>query len=127
MVPPKRRSSQTPVEHHGRVTHSANVGLPKAAPPAVNAPRATRREPSRPEPSSRYTPPKAAVRLRPAWHRWFGLGVLLAGGLIAVLNDVPLFGGRSVLPFGHSELYLLLALAVAGSATRFFGWFDRPE
>ena len=78
-----------------------------------------------PEPSRRYTPPKVDYRLRPGWHRivgWLGVSV---GVLIAVLNDGMLISDAPLLPFGHSELYLMLAFLVAGASTWFLGLFDR--
>lgn len=46
--------------------------------------------------------------------------------LVAVLNDVMLMGdGLVLLPFGHSELYLLLGILIAGPSTRFLGLFER--
>lgn len=66
------------------------------------------------------------VVLRPRWHRtlgWFGVAV---GAVIAILNDIILFGVDLVLlPFGHSELYLVLGLVIAAWSGRFLGLFDR--
>ena len=45
--------------------------------------------------------------------------------VIAVLNDGMWFTKTRLLPFGHSELYLILALVVAGSSTWFLGLFDK--
>lgn len=95
-------------------------------PPVGRMPSGRARDVDVPPPSKRDTPPKS-VRLRPVWHRRTGWAILLSAVLVAVLNDVPLFGGRSILPFGHSELYLSLALVIGGMSTRLFGWFDRPE
>lgn len=53
---------------------------------------------------------------------WAGVG---AGVLIAALNDAMFFVSGALLPFGHSELYLLLAVLVAGSSTWFLGAFDQ--
>lgn len=81
-----------------------------------------------PEPgaSSRYSPPAKEYTVRPRWHRiagWTGVGI---GAGIAILNDAMLLGEDLVLlPFGHSELYLLLGVVVAGWSTRFLGLFDR--
>jgi len=49
-----------------------------------------------------------------------------SGVVIAVLNDVTRLGPRLV-PGGHSELYLLLAMAVAGYGGWWLGIFDRPS
>lgn len=93
-----------------------------ALPGSASARKATDRTPA---PSARYTPPQADFRLRPGWHRivgWFGVTL---GVLIAVLNDGMFFTDVQLLPFGHNELYLMLALLVAGSSTWFLGLFDR--
>ena len=76
--------------------------------------------------SSRYTAPQPKYRIRPKWHRFAGwLGVLL-GVAIAVANDGMLIAKDvRLLPFGHQELYLILALLVGGSSTWFLGVFDR--
>ena len=42
------------------------------------------------------------------------------------MNDAMLFGDDiTLLPGGHSEMYLLLGVAVAFGATWFLGLFDR--
>lgn len=110
----------------------------RVTPPGRGAePNQRRRNPSAPRPlpttsrhapeaSSRYSPPGEKYTVRPHWHRiagWIGVGI---GVLIAVANDAMLLGEDLVLlPFGHSELYLLLGVIVAGWSTRFLGLFDR--
>lgn len=88
----------------------------------------TRRPPSQahtPAPSRRYTPPQQrSFRFRPSWHKPLGWGIVLLGITIAVVNDLTYFDIR-VMPGGHNELYLLLALLVAGGGTWFLGLFDR--
>lgn len=121
-MPQKRRGG-------GRVTPSKKA---RAALSAETGSPVQRSGPARgtahdhtPEPSGRYTPPKADYRLRPGWHRivgWLGVAV---GVLIAVLNDGMFFTETHLLPFGHSEFYLMLALLVAGSSSWFLGLFDR--
>ena len=65
-------------------------------------------------------------RVRPRWHRVAGWGGVLAGVVIAAVNDLMLMGeGVTLLPGGHSELYLLLGISVGSGATWFFGLFDR--
>ena len=106
---------------------------PKGTEPrAANAPRVPKtnvgsfRERTTDPGSGRYTPPAPKARFRPRWHRVAGwLGVAL-GIAVAVLNDAMLFGEDvTLLPFGHQELYLVLALLIAGSSTWFLGLFDR--
>lgn len=84
---------------------------------------------ARPAPTEtgRYTAPKQpSYRVRPRWHRlagWIGVG---AGVLIAVLNDATvIIEGPELVPFGHSELYLILAATVAAASSWFLGLFDR--
>ena len=55
--------------------------------------------------------------------RWLGLAL---GILVVVLNDAMLvFRGVTLLPLGHSELWLLVGLAVAAIAVWLLGVFDR--
>ena len=113
----------------GRVTPSkkarAALGADTARPAHRSGPARGTAHDHTPEPSARYTPPKPNYRLRPGWHRIVGwLGVAL-GVLIAALNDGMFFTEAHLLPFGHSELYLMLAFLVAGSSTWFLGLFDR--
>jgi hypothetical protein len=128
-VPPnKRRSKPAQDEHRGRVTvhHDPNE-LPRATPRPVT--RRTDRPRIDPQPTSRYTPPAPKVlRMRPTWHRVVGAAIMIVGVAIAITNDLIFVGAsRSPLPGGHSELYLILALAVAGYGTWWFGWFDRSK
>ena len=91
----------------------------------------SRRRPEAPGPrvvprSGRHTPATPSFRLRPSWHRiigWVGVG---SGVLVIGLNDLMLMGdGLRLLPFGHSELYLMLGVIVSGSSSWFLGLFDR--
>lgn len=51
---------------------------------------------------------------------------MLAGVVIAAVNDLMLMGEDvTLLPGGHSELYLLLGISVGAGATWFLGLFDR--
>lgn len=81
---------------------------------------------SPPAQSPRYTPPIPVVRFRPTSHKVVGGALVFLGVVIAVLNDVARLGPR-VVPGGHSELYLLLGVAVAGYGGWWFGIFDRPS
>lgn len=95
---------------------------------ALGPPQSQGRERQRtgPEPSPRYTPSAPRYRVRPRWHRVAGWGGVLAGVVIAALNDLMLMGeGVTLLPGGHSELYLLLGLSAGSGATWFLGLFDR--
>lgn len=75
--------------------------------------------------SPRYTPrQKKPFRFRPEWHKPLGWAIVLLGITIAVVNDLAVFDIR-VMPGGHNELYLVLALLVAGGGTWFLGIFDR--
>lgn len=51
---------------------------------------------------------------------------MVLGIVIAAVNDAMMIvEDASLLPGGHSELYLLLGIAVAVSSTWFLGLFDR--
>ena len=129
MPPNKRRTKGTDIEHRGRVTVSRDpTAVPRADPP-VPSDRAKRKDtgPAKPVASSRYTPPIKSFRLRPGWHRTVG-GLIVALGLVVViLNDAMVGISITLLPGGHSELYLVLGIAIAGYGTRWFGWFDREK
>lgn len=76
--------------------------------------------------SARYTPPDRDVVVRPRWHRVAGWVGVAAGVAVVVVNDAMLAGiDTELLPFGHSELYLILGLLIAGLFSRFLGLFDR--
>ena len=110
-----------------RVTPSKRTQAAPVEGPAAGAARGPDRDAAAPAASGRYTPPRPAHRLRPTWHRVVGwLGVAL-GLVIIVSNDAMLFVQTTLLPWGHSDLYLMLGLAVAGSSTWFLGLFDRGE
>ena len=75
--------------------------------------------------SPRYTPPqKKPFRFRPEWHKPLGWAIVLVGVVIAVVNDLAVFDIR-IMPGGHNELYLVLAVLIAGAGTWFLGLFDR--
>ncbi|MBI5089957.1 MAG: hypothetical protein HZB15_14135 [Actinobacteria bacterium] len=133
MPPKKRRTKPGDTEHHGRVTTPRNAHDPRVTPSATEpslVERAKRYDsgPATPPPSSRYTPPIRAIRFRPGWHKLVGALLLVLGAAVAVLNDVMLLGASTtLLPGGHSEFYLILGVAIAGSGTWWFGWFDRER
>lgn len=114
----KRRSST------GRITPSKRE---REAEPLAPRP-ATRTSGGRgaPAASPRYTPRAELLRLRPRWHRFAGWAGILLGLLIAIANDAMLIGeDLTLLPGGHSELYLMMGIGVAGASTWFLGIFDR--
>ena len=129
MPPNKRRTQPSDVEHHGRVTkHRGDVppNPATASPSKVTKRRSTGR--AEPAATSRYTPPKKSVRFRPDWHKRVGIGLLLLGIAVIVLNQLVLLGAATaLLPGGHSEFYLLLGAGIAGYSTWWFGWFDREQ
>ena len=131
MPPNKRRIEGGNVQHQGRTTvRKEATGLPFAAEPtlAERAKRAQSSLTSTPAASSRYTPPLKSFRLRPGWHKAVAAVLLVVAVGLAVLNDVVLFDRKvHILPGGHSEGYLLLALAIALYATSWFGWYDREQ
>lgn len=130
-MPPKKRRGPDNSEHHGRVTvrRESAPSLPSAADPSLTERRSpAARRTHVPAASSRYTPPIKSIRLRPDWHRNLGIGLLVLGIAIVVLNDAMLLGANAtLLPGGHTELYLVLGLVVTLYSTRWFGWFDREQ
>ncbi|HEY9558419.1 MAG TPA: hypothetical protein VIR58_16900 [Acidimicrobiales bacterium] len=79
-----------------------------------------------PQASARYTPKfKARGPFRPTWHKVVGALLVVLGLSIFVINDLAWFD-INIIPGGHNELWALLAFAVAGTSTWWFGWFDRP-
>lgn len=123
----RRKASGSRVTPKGTRPDDSRVRADRArriAPARTETARSGR---TQPEESTRYTPASASdVTVRPNWHRVVGwLGVAI-GILIAILNDGMLIvEDVTLLPFGHSELYLLLGVLVAGWSTKFLGLFDR--
>lgn len=115
---------------------SGGRATPKGSPPAERAEtqrsRSAKSDPRRSHEdhrelasSSRYTAPPPKVRFRPSWHRFFGWAGVALGLLIIALNDGMLMGNNlTLLPFGHSELYLILGLSVSASSAWFLGLYD---
>lgn len=103
-------------------------GLP-GNPPNTGHQRATERPSVKPTGrTGRDQPPRAPLkRVRPRSHSIVGALLLIAGATVIVLNYAIVLGGvpKGALPGGHSEGYLILGLAIAGSSTWWFGWFDR--
>lgn len=129
MAPNKRRAKTGDIEHRGRVTVTRDADAPpRAAAPTPSArTKRDERQPVTPAASSRYTPPIKSVRLRPDWHKTVGILILISGITIVILNEIMLLNSVTLLPGGHSELYLVLGVVIAGYATRWFGWFDREQ
>ena len=121
MTPKKAPGGELPTP---RVLEEWRMTELRATVSSRTAPHAS--EPDRePAASSRYTPPSRPVRLRPRWHRLVGwLGVVL-GVVVATLNDVQLVSNVTLLPFGHSEAWLLAGVMIAAGSTWFLGLFDR--
>lgn len=117
MVAKKRTSGRvTPKDTRPRPTNARAVTKARGATPSTRSA----------EPSSRYTPPTPKARYRPRWHRFAGWVGVALGVAVAVSNDAMLIvEDATLLPFGHQELYLVLALMIAGSSTWFLGVFDR--
>ena len=75
---------------------------------------------------SRYSPNRTDTTIRPGWHRIAGgFGVVLALVIVTPNDAMRLGQNLKLLPFGHSEFYLVLGIIVAGSSTWLLGLFDR--
>ena len=74
-------------------------------------------------PRGRYTPPARPFRIRPDWHKPLGWVIVALAVVVAVVNDLAVFD-IDLMPGGHNELYLLLALIIAGGGTWLLGLFD---
>ena len=141
MPPPKRRAPGGRPVHDGRVAKAAavirtddDVRTRVVAPPDAPAPRADRGaaapHPIHQEvaPTARTTSRRPPVRIRPAWHKWLGIALLLFGVALLVLNDLMMLQpSLLLLPGGHNELYLFAAVLIGGYSTWWFGWFDRTR
>ena len=91
-------------------------------------------EPISPVASSRYTPQNHSVRLRPGWHKIVGgvilttaAMVLIVGLTLVVLNEALLNNLIRLPSGGHSELYLMAGVIMAGYGTWWLGLFDRDK
>lgn len=93
---------------------------------ASQRPRTTFSAEERAALTPRYTPPLVSTRRRPSWHRRIGWFQVVLGAVLVVLNYAQDFG-PILLPGGHSELYFLLGLVIAGTGTWWLGAFDRPQ
>lgn len=99
---------------------------PRGAPPQAGQDKPPRTRRDSPEASARYTPRTPDYRTRPGWHRLAGWAAVALGVIIVVVNDIELVAKDvSITPGGHSELYLLLGVAVAVVGAWFLGAFDR--
>lgn len=63
-------------------------------------------------------------RRRPLWQKPVGIAVVAASLTVVVLNDLVLLGAASPLPGGHSEGYLLAAMAAGGTGAWLTGVMD---
>ena len=97
--------------------------------PGRRAPQRPKRvvtlERATPAPSGRYTPPSKHVRIRPTWHRVVGAVEAFLGLALIAVNYIQY--ETAILPGGHSELYFVAGLGIAGGSLWWFGAFDRPQ
>lgn len=130
MPPKKRYAKPGESEHRGRVTAprdpTSMPDIDSPCPTGRSGP-AAQKPTQPPAASSRYTPSIKSVRLRPGWHKAVGVGFIVFGVTVIVLNDVMRVADVTLLPGGHSELYLLLGIVIAAYSLKWFGWFDRGE
>jgi len=87
----------------------------------------SKRNPKRPPQVQRPSRSGLSYRAgwRPPWHRTVGWVLIALGVVIIVVNDLA-YADIELMPGGHSELYLLLGLVVAGFGSWWTGLFDRP-
>ena len=109
-------------------TSAGQQGLEHAATSRSSSQPAQTSRPAKSEPAEtgRYTRPAPKARFRPRWHRVAGWVGVVFGIAIFVANEAMRFSENlTILPFGHSPIYLILALGVGSSSTWFLGMFDR--
>ena len=78
-----------------------------------------------PAESARYTPPGVVIRIRPTSHKVTGWVLVALGVALALINDAAWLG-VNLMPGGHNELYLFLALGIAAFGGWWLGVFDAP-
>ena len=100
--------------HDGRVTRKG-AASPDRLPDHMSG--------ANPVHAGRVTRPTPGPR-RPAWHRPLGWIVLTIAVTVLVLNYLMLLLSQTLLPGGHSEGYLVLALMIGGVAAWLLGVFD---
>lgn len=109
-----------------RSTRPSGRHAPESAPGRAQPP-ARGRVRLEPLPSPRYTPSRPEFRTRPTSHRIVGWALVVLAVALAVVNDLQWASSRvAILPGGHNELYLLLAIGVAAYGAVWLGVFDRP-
>ena len=83
-------------------------------------------EPARAVAPSARTTPKTRGVLRPPWNKKLGWSLVGAGLLLIIVNDIGMLTPSATpLPFGHSEAYLFLGVAIAVWGGWWNGIFDR--
>lgn len=79
-----------------------------------------------PAESARYTRRVPVIRIRPTGHKVTGWILVVLGVALAVLNDAAWLG-VNLMPGGHNELYLFVAVGVAAFGGWWLGVFDSPS
>ena len=100
--------------HDGRVTRKGAPSPERAAGPKPDAVPVHVGRVTRPAPGPH----------RPAWHRPLGWVVLAIAVSVLALNYLMLLLPQTLLPGGHSEAYLILAMVIGGGAAWLLGVFD---
>ena len=123
VLKPSGSNTGTPAKesrHDGRVTRRGSASESESLP----SQSLTSQTPGgAPVHVGRVTRPAPGPR-RPAWHRRLGWVVLAIGVAVLVLNYLMLLLPQTLLPGGHSEAYLILALVIGGFAAWLLGVFD---
>lgn len=78
-----------------------------------------------PAESARYTRPVPVIRIRPLGHKVTGWILVVVGIAVAVINDAAWLG-VNIMPGGHNELYLFVAVGIAAFGGWWLGVFDGP-
>ncbi len=127
-MPPNKRRIAPGGIHQGPLTRPAAMPDRANREPDGMGALDRRRTPEQLEPTSRYTPKRKSVRLRPTWHKVTGYVMLAVAVVTFLLNQIMLLSPSvALLPGGHNAGYMFLGFALAAWSTWWLGWFDRER